>query len=149
VRNLNVFDGIALLVSLGLVGVGFLIGTAGGSSPTGTTASIEFTVNPEDEVRPLAPGATATFPLYINNPATYGVRVDSIGAGQSKATPSGCAAATITTAAVEGPVGFIKPGGVRAYDLSVKMAPTTDNKCKGQTFAVPLTVVLSSAAAER
>jgi hypothetical protein len=149
IRNLNVFDGLALLVSLGLVGVGFLIGTVGGSSPTGTTASIEFTVNPADEVRPLAPGTTATFPVYINNPTSYGVRVDSISEGTSKATASGCPAATITSAAVQAPVGFIKAGGVRAYDLSVTMAPTTDNKCKGQTFTLPLTVSLTSAAADR
>lgn len=149
IRNLNVFDGLALLVSLGLAGMGFLIGTIGGSSPTGSTASLDFTVNPEDEVRPLAPGTTATFPVYIRNLNDYGVRVDSISEGKSKATASGCPAATITSAAVHAPVGFIRAGSIRAYDLSVTMAPTTDSKCKGQTFTLPLTVTLASAAADR
>ena len=149
IRNLNVFDGLALLVSLGLASVGFLIGTIGGSSPTGSTASIDFTVNPEDEVRPLAPGATATFPVYIRNLNDYGVRVDSISEGKSTATPNGCPAATITSAAVQAPVGFIRAGGVRAYDLSVTMVPSTDIKCKSQTFTLPLTVALASAAADR
>lgn len=149
IRSLNVYDGLALLVALGLTGVGFLIGTASGGPPNSATVSVEFTVFPEDQVRPLAPGATATFPLYINNPKDYGVRVDAITAGRSNATASGCPEATITSAAVQSPVGFIKPGGVRAYDLSVTMAPTTDNRCKGQSFTLPLTVTLASAAADR
>ncbi len=148
VRNLNGFDALALLIALVLVGVGFLIGTAG-SPPSGSATSVEFTINPEDEVRSLAPGATALFPVYINNPNDYGVRVDSISEGKSKDTTSGCPAATITSAGLDGPAGFIMAGGVRAYEISVTMAAATDGRCKGQTFTLPLTVKLASASANR
>lgn len=149
VRNLNVFDGLALLIALGLVGVGFLIGTMGSGPATGSTNSVDFTITPNDQVRPLAPGATRTFPLYVNNSNDYGVRVDSISDGKSKPTASGCPAGTISSAAVNGPVGFIKASGVRAYMVSVTMAPTTDSRCMNQTFTLPLTVQLASAAADR
>lgn len=148
VRSLNVFDGLALLIALGLVGVGFLIGTIGGGA-TGSSSTVEFTVIPEDQVRPLAPGATATLPIYITNPNDYGVRVDSISEGSSKATASGCPADTITSTRLDGPVGFIRPGSIRTYELSVTRAATTDSRCKDQSFVLPLTVTLASAAADR
>jgi len=149
VRSLNIFDGLALLIALGLTGVGFLIGTIGSGTAAGSTSSVNFDITPNDQVRPLSPGATATFPIYINNPNDYGVRVDSISAGKSKVTSSGCPAGTITSAAVDGPVGHIREGGVRAYMVSVTMAATTDNRCNGQTFTLPLTVKLASAATDR
>jgi hypothetical protein len=148
VRDLNVYDGLALLIAFALVGVGFFIGTFG-SPPTGSTTTVEFTINSEDAVRPLAPGATALFPVYINNPNTYGVRVDSISDGKSRATASGCPEATITSQGLDGPAGFIYAGGVRAYEISVTMAAATDDRCKGQAFTLPLTVKLASAAANR
>lgn len=148
VRNLNVYDGVALIVALTLVGVGFLIGTAGGGGAGGTTTA-EVTVTPDDQIRPLAPGATATFPVYVKNPKDYGVRVTSISAGSSTATAGGCPAGTLTSAGADGPVGFIKAGSVHAYEVSVTMAGTADGRCKGQSFTLPLTVTLSSAAADR
>lgn len=148
VRSLNVFDGIALLIAFALVGVGFLIGTIG-DPPSGSTTSVDFTINPEDEVRPLAPGATALFPVYINNPNDFGVRVDSISDGKSKATDGGCPEATITSAGLDGPAGFIMAGGVRAYEISVTMAAATDGRCKGQMLTLPLTVKLATATESR
>ena len=62
---------------------------------------------------------------------------------------SGCAAGTISSAAVDGPVGYIKQGGVRAYMVSVTVGPTTDTRCNGQPFTLPLTVKLASATADR
>jgi hypothetical protein len=149
VRNLNVFDGLALLIALGLTGVGFLIGTMGSNTAAGSTSSVDLTITADDQVRPLAPGATAEFPLYVNNPNNYGVRVDSISAGKSKATAGGCPAGTVTSAPVEGPVGHIREGGVRAYLLSVTMAATTDDRCKGQTFTLPLTIKFATATSDR
>ena len=149
VRSLNVFDGLALLIALGLTGVGFLIGTIGTGTAAGSTSSVNFTLTPDDQVRPLTPGATATLPIYINNTNNYGVRVDSISAGKSNATSSGCPAGTITSAALDGPVGYIREGGVRAYMVSVTMAATNDSRCNSQTFTLPLTVKLASAAADR
>jgi len=148
VRSLNVYDGLALLVALTLVGVGFLIGTAGGGEAGGTTTA-ELTVTPDDQVRPLAPGATATFPVYVKNPKDYGVRVTSISEGSSNATAGGCPAGTLTSTGIEGPVGFIKADNLHAYEVSVTMAATADGRCKGQSFTLPLTVTLSSAAADR
>jgi hypothetical protein len=151
VRGLNVFDGLALLIALGLLGVGFLIGTIGlgGGDETGTTTSVELTVTPNEQVRPLPVGATRTFPLYVHNTTDYGVRVDLISAGSSNATAGGCPAGTVTSAPVEGPVGFIRPAGYRAYDVSVTMAANADDKCKDQSFTLPLTVTFASAAADR
>lgn len=146
-RRLNVFDGLALLVALGLVGAGFLIGTIGGGE-TGTTTSVELTVTPNEQVRPLPPGVTATFPLYVHNTTDYGVRVASISAGSSNAI-EGCPAGIVTSAPVEGPTGFIRPAGYRTYDVSVTMAANVDDKCKGQSFTLPLTVELASPAADR
>ncbi|MGB9278574.1 MAG: hypothetical protein WCB57_00590 [Pseudonocardiaceae bacterium] len=148
VRNLNVYDGVALLVALTLVGVGFLIGTAGGGAAGGTTTT-DLTISPDDPVRPLAPGTTAMFPVYVTNSMDYGVRVMSIGAGSSKATAGGCPAGTLTSAALDSPVGFIKAGSLHTYEVSVTMPATTDARCKGQSFTLPLTVTLSSAAATR
>jgi hypothetical protein len=148
VRSLNVYDGLALLIALTLVAVGFFIGTAGSGEAGGTTTA-NLTVTPDDQVRPLAPGATATFPVYVKNSKDYGVRVTSISAGSSTATASGCPAGTLTSAAVDSPVGFIRANSLHAYEVSVTMAATTDPKCKGQSFTLPLTVAYSSAAADR
>lgn len=147
-RSLNVFDGLALLIALGLVGVGFLIGTAGGGE-TGTTTSVELAVTPDNDTRSLPPGATKTFPLYVKNTNDYGVRVVSISAGTSNVTPAGCPAGTVTSAGVEGPVGFIRSRSIRAYDVSVTMPANADSRCKDQSFTLPLTVTLASAAADR
>ena len=147
VRGFNVFDGLALLVAVGLVGVGFFIGSIGGGE-TGTTTTAEITITPDDEVRPLATGETRTFPLYVRNPTDHGVRVASISAGSSAATPE-CPAGTITSAPVEGPTGFINPTNIRAYDLYVTMDANADSKCREQSFTLPLTVELATAAADR
>ncbi len=147
VRDLNVFDGLALLIVVGLVGAGFFIGSIGGGE-TGTTTTVEITITPEDQVRPLATGETRTFPLYIRNPTDLGVRVASISAGSSAET-AGCAAGTITSAPVEGPTGFINPTNIRAYDLYVTMDANADSKCREQSFTLPLTVELATAAADR
>lgn len=148
VRNLNVFDGLALVIALALVGMGFLIGTSGGGK-TGATTSVELTVTPNNDTRSLPPGATKAFPVYVNNTNDYGAQVTSISAGTSKATPGGCPAGTVTSVGVEAPVGFIRAGGVRAYDVLVTMAANADNRCKAQSFTLPLTVTLGSAAADR
>ncbi|MGH3718813.1 MAG: hypothetical protein ACRDRI_08230 [Pseudonocardiaceae bacterium] len=148
VRNLNVFDGLALVIALALVGVGFLIGTAGGGK-TGATTSAELTVTPDNDTRSLPPGATKAFPLYVTNTNSYGVQVISISAGTSNAIPGGCPAGTVTSAPVDAPVGFIEPGHVRTYVVSVTMSANAGSRCKDQSFTLPLTVTLGSAAADR
>lgn len=147
-RSLNVFDGLALLVALGLAGAGFLFGYIG-SGDTGETTTAELTVIPDNQTRQLTPGVTTKFPVYISNDNDYGVRVASISAGTSNATQAGCPAGTVTSAPLESPAGFISADGIRAYDLQVTMAANADPKCVGQSFTVPLTVTLASAAADR
>ncbi len=148
VRNLNVFDGLALLIALGLAGAGFLFGFVG-SGETGATISADLTVAPDNETRQLSPGMTTRFPVYINNNNDYGVRVASISAGTSNATGAGCPAGTVTSEPIENPSGFISPNGIRTYDINVTMAANADPTCKDQSFTVPLTVTLASAAADR
>ncbi|MGQ0718200.1 MAG: hypothetical protein ACT4NP_13010 [Pseudonocardiales bacterium] len=148
-RRLNVFDGLAMLIALGLVGAGYFIGTIGSGGETGGTTSVEFAVTPNDQSRPLPPGSTKTFTLYVHNPNDYGVRVAAISEGSSTATAGGCPAGAVTSAPVENPTGFISPAGYRAYDVSVTMAANADDKCKDQSFTLPLTVEFSSAAADR
>jgi hypothetical protein len=148
VRSLNVFDGLALLIALTLVGVGFLIGTVGGGE-TGATTSVELTVTPDNDTRSLPPGATKVFPVYVTNTNGYGVQVTSISAGTSRATPSGCPAGAVTSIGVDAPAGFIRAGSIRAYDVLVTMAANAGSRCKDQSFTLPLTVTLSSAAADR
>lgn len=148
VRNLTVFDGLALVIALTLVGVGFLIGTAG-SGQTGSTTTATLTVTPDNDLRSLPPGGTKTFPLYVSNTSDYGVQVTSISAGTSNATRGGCPAGTVTSAPLDAPVGFIEAGLTRAYAVSVTMAATADARCKDQSFTLPLTVTLGSAAAGR
>ncbi|HEY3895353.1 MAG TPA: hypothetical protein VGL88_08305 [Pseudonocardiaceae bacterium] len=148
VRSLNVFDGLALLIALALVGAGFFIGIIGLSQPAGTTTSAELSVTPDNDLRNLTPGTTKTFPLYVRNPADYGVQVTAIDAGQSKAVGA-CPAGAVTTAPVQSPPGFIQPGSIRAYEISVTMAANAASQCTGKSFTLPLNVTLGSAAAGR
>ena len=60
-----------------------------------------------------------------------------------------CPTGTITSAPVEGPTGFINPTSIRAYDLYVTMDANADSKCREQSFILPLTVELATAAADR
>ncbi|MGH3777434.1 MAG: hypothetical protein ACRDRR_17205 [Pseudonocardiaceae bacterium] len=148
-RGLNVFDGVAMLIALGLVGAGYFIGTIGSGGEAGETIPVEFTVTPNDQSRPLPPGSAKTFTLYVHNPKDYGVRVAAISEGSSTATDGGCPAGAVTSAPVENPTGFISPAGYRAYDVSVTMAANVADKCTGQSFILPLTVELASAVADR
>lgn len=148
VRSLNVFDGLALLIALGLVGAGFLIGSIGGGE-SGSTTPVELTVIPDDQARPLQPGATTKYPVYVNNPNDYGVRVDLISEGSSNATAGGCPAGTVTSIGIESPAGFISPKSIRAYEVSVTMAATPDGRCQAQSFTLPLSVTLVSADGDR
>jgi hypothetical protein len=50
---------------------------------------------------------------------------------------------------VEAPVGFIRARSIRAYDIPVTMVANADRRCKDQSFTLPLTVTLGSAAADR
>jgi hypothetical protein len=147
-RGFNVFDGLALIIVLGIAGAGYFIGSLGGDG-AGGPITVDFIVTPDREPGGLPPGTTKTLPLVINNTDDYGVRVHSISAGNSNATPKGCPAGSVSSAPVDGPAGYIRPGGFRAYEVFVTMDANSDDRCKGQTFTLPLTVTLVSAAGDR
>lgn len=148
-RGLNVFDGLALIIVLGIVGAGYLIGSMGGGGGTGETISVDYTVTPDREPGGLPPGTTKTLALVINNTNDYGVRVASVSAGNSNPTAGGCPAGTVTAAPLDGPAGYIRPGGFQGYDVFVTMDANADDRCKGQSFTLPLTVTLVSSAGDR
>ncbi|HEY6424489.1 MAG TPA: hypothetical protein VIY28_14820, partial [Pseudonocardiaceae bacterium] len=109
----------------------------------------DFAVTPDREPGGIPPGTTKTLALVINNPNDYGVRVASIGAGSSNPTQYGCPAGAVTSAPVDDPSGYIRPGGFHGYEVFVTMDANAEDKCKGQSFTLPLAVTLVSAAGDR
>ena len=73
----------------------------------------------------------------------------SISGGSSNATGTSgaCVAGTVTTAAVTSPPAtVIAANGSGTYTLTATMNTNPDNSCQGQTFTLPLTAQLASAA---
>ncbi|NBH03831.1 LEA type 2 family protein [Amycolatopsis sp. SID8362] len=91
----------------------------------------------------LYPGGSTTFTVKVTNPNDYPVVVNSISAGSSNEV-NGCAAATVTSAAVTNPAGTIAAGGEGTYTLTATMNGNASDACKSQTFTLPLTATLSS-----
>lgn len=148
-QRLAVAGGLLLaVVGAGVAFAAYLSSGVGSGSATSSTA-VNSTIAPGDSGAALYPGATGNFTVTINNPNPYPVRVVTISAGSSNATgPSGsCAAGTVTsTALTNPPATVIPPGGSGSYTLGSKMAADPDNSCQGQTFTIPLTAQLASAA---
>ena len=94
----------------------------------------------------LYPGATATATVTVDNPNDYPVTVASISPGSSNATSGNCPAGSVTTAGLTNPAGVIEPRGTRTYTLTARMIPDPSNTCQNQTFVLPLTASLASAA---
>ena len=136
---------LALVIVLPLVG--FLVVRYIGGGGT-TTISVNATVIPERVVGGLSPGGTGMVTVLVRNPNDDGARVRSISAGSSEGN-EGCPAGLITSEPVENPAGYIAPKGVNAYPITLTMGANADDRCQSQTFTLPLTVELSSAAAER
>lgn len=123
--------------------LGFGIGIIGSGTESATT-SVELVIDRQD-ASVLEPGTTDRFPVLVQNPMDEGAQVTSISAGASKATAGGCPAGTLTSAAVDGPPGYISPEGVRTYSVAVTMAGDAQQRCQGQSFTLPLTVELVTA----
>lgn len=140
-----VAGGIALACVAGLALAAFL--SSGSGTATGdSTVALESTIAPESGASGLYPGATTTAAVTVNNPNDYPVKVASISAGSSSATTGSCPAGSVTTDALTNPQGTIAPGGTATYTLTAKMIANPDNACQGQTFTIPLTASLASAA---
>ena len=84
--------------------------------------------------------------MTISNPNAYPVTVTAISAGNSDVTSGSCPAGSVTTDAVTSPTGTIAPGATGAYTLTARMIANPSNSCQNETFNVPLTATLASAA---
>ena len=116
--------------------------TGAGSGSVTSTTSANSVISSSDPGTALYPGGTTTFKVKITNPNSYPVAVNSIGAGSSNAV-NGCAAGTVTSAAVTNP-GTIAAGGEGTFTLTATMDHDAADACKSQTFTLPLNATLSS-----
>lgn len=119
--------------------------TGSGSGKVGSATSVSSTITPVDGAGGLFPGATTSFSVTINNPNGYPVKVTSISTGSS-AEVGGCAAGTVTSTGASNPDGVIAVGGAGTYVLQATMSADASDACKGQSFSLPLTAQLVSAA---
>lgn len=137
-----------LVATTGL-GVAFAAWTSNGSGTgsAASTTSVDSTIAPVQLVAAdlLYPGATKSTKVTVSNPNAYPVVVTGISAGSSNAV-NGCAAGSVITDAVSNPAGTIAPGGSGEYTLTLRMTDDPSDACKSQTFTLPLTATLESAA---
>ncbi|MET8757432.1 hypothetical protein [Lentzea sp. NPDC004782] len=119
--------------------------TGSGSGTVSSTTSANSTINAVDGAGGLFPGKTVSFQVTINNPNSYPVRVTGISAGSSELV-NGCVAGTVTSPAVTNPAGTIAPGTSGNYTLQATMSANATDECKSQSFTLPLTATLESAA---
>lgn len=120
--------------------------TGAGSGSATSTTSAPSTITPDTAAAGLYPGATSSLKVTFNNPNSYPVTVTSIAAGSSDLTSGNCAAGTVTTEAVTNPSGTIGVGATGTYTLVTHFATNPDDNCKSQSFTIPLTATLASAA---
>ena len=145
-RRLAVLGGILLVLVCGGVAFAAYLSSGSGTGQTASSVAVSSTNTPNTPGANLYPGSTSTYTVTINNPNPYPVKVVSIGASSSQATQAGCPAGTVTSPAVTAPTGTIAPNASGSYSLTATMATDPDNSCQGQTFTMPLTAQLTSAA---
>lgn len=131
---------LALIVVLPILGL--LIGYFGNYGGGGSTLPVNSAVTPK--AVGLSPGQSRPFTVVVRNPEDYGVRVASISAGRSEAVEGVCPASVLTSADVNNPSGFIGPGGVNGFPITVSMAANADDRCLDQVINLPLVVKLQS-----
>jgi hypothetical protein len=142
----------AVIAAVAIVAVGGGIAyaawssTGSGSGSVGSTAELTSTISPVDGAGGLYPGRTVSFQVTINNPNAYPVKVTSISAGSSLQTSGGCVAGTVTSPAVTDQNATILAGASGTYTLQATMSTNAADNCKSQTFELPLTAQLLSAA---
>ncbi|MET9230405.1 hypothetical protein [Lentzea sp. NPDC003310] len=142
----------AVIAAVAIVAVGGGIAYAAWSSTGAGTGSVTSTKELSSNITPVSgeglyPGKTVSFVVEIDNPNAYPVQVTSISAGSSLLTEGGCVAGTVTsTASAANPGGVIQPSQKGSYTLQATMSANAADNCKSQTFTVPLTATLVSAA---
>ena len=147
-----------LVATTGL-GVAFAAWTSNGSGTgsAASTTSVDSTIAPVTLVAAdlLYPGATKSTKVTVSNPNDYPVIVTGISAGSSNVVNTSCAAGSVITDAVSNAAGVtrsdvasavIAPQSSGTYTLTLRMANSPDDACKSQTFTLPLTATLESAA---
>lgn len=142
-RSAVVLGAAGVVVVAGVAYAAWTSTGAGSGSVTSTTA-VNSTIGSDTTGTPLYPGAVKTFTVSIDNPNDYPVVVNGISAGSSTATSGGCAAGTVTSAAVTNPGSTIAAHGSAVYTLTATMSGSATDACKSQTFTLPLTATLSS-----
>ena len=127
-------------------------GTGAAASTHDTPSSISVGGTPAAD---LFPGAVNVVTVNVSNPNPYPVIVTSLSAGQAPAVNRGsCAAGTVWSDAKAAAAGVtqtdgtttIAPNGTGTFALVGHMAANAVDACKDQTFALPLTATLDSAA---
>lgn len=144
-KRTAVIAAVAVLAVGGGVAYAAWTSTGAGSGKVTSRTSVDSEITPVDGATGLYPGATVSFQVTITNPNDYPVAVSSISAGASALTQDGCAAGTVTSPAVSDP-GTIEARGTGTYTLQATMNADAANNCKSQTFTLPLTAELVSAA---
>ncbi|MFO7590486.1 MAG: hypothetical protein R6X23_06260 [Acidimicrobiia bacterium] len=132
------------------------LGSGGGSATARSTTSTDSAISADAFAADLFPGAHSSVTVRVTNSNDYPVVVHSIAAGASLATPSGCPAGTVTTdaraytatglAQVDGTTVKIAPRSLAVYALDTRMAASAPDSCQQQSFSIPLTASLASAA---
>ncbi|WP_086663961.1 hypothetical protein [Lentzea kentuckyensis] len=144
-KRTAVIAAVAVLAVGGGVAYAAWSSTGAGNGSVASTTSLNSTIDPVAGAGGLYPGHTVSFSVTINNPNGYPAKVTSISAGSS-ALVGACAAGTVTSAAVSNPDGTILAGQTGTYVLQATMNADAADACQGQSFTLPLTASLISAA---
>jgi len=156
---------LAALAGLVVVGSGFVAGSfalaawlsqGSGSGAARSATSADSAISAEAYVADLFPGAHSTVAVRVTNPNDFPVVVRSFAAGAAVVTAGGCPAGTVTTdARIDTPTGLFQRDGTTvvipargfgAYTLDTHMGVAPPDSCQSQTFTIPLTGSLASAA---
>ena len=156
---------LAALAGLVVVGSGFVAGSfalaawlsqGSGSGAARSATSADSVISAEGYVADLFPGAHSTVAVRVTNPNDFPVVVRSLAAGAAVATAAGCPAGTVTTdARADTPTGLFQRGGTTVvipahgfgvYALDTHMGAAPPDSCQSQTFTIPLSASLASAA---
>jgi hypothetical protein len=140
------------------VGVAFAAWTSGGlgSGSAAATTSEESVIAADTFAADLFPGALKSVTVSITNPNDYPVVVTQVSAGSSDPV-NGCAAGSVFSTglgtatssdalAQAGGGTTIAANASGVYRLETRMIGDATNACKAQTFNLPLTARVQSAA---
>lgn len=144
-KRLAVLGGVLLVLAGAGVAFAAYLSSGTGTGQTTSSVAVNSTISSNTPGAQLYPGSTSTYTVTINNPNPYPVKVVSISSSTSDKVGS-CPAGTVTSPAVANPAGTIAPNGTSNYPLTATMLADPDNSCQGQTFTMPLTAQLASAA---